>query len=86
VSIPSNTIPPDTIRETMPAYRLRANLRQAVLGALSARLRDHVNAPDRRALRRRIKTPCTNSGPAEPAIPCRPGKGWAACLPPPTDA
>jgi hypothetical protein len=49
VSIPSNTIPPNIIRETIPAYRLRANLRQAVLAALSTRLREHVNAPDQRA-------------------------------------
>jgi hypothetical protein len=49
VSIPSNPTPPNIIRETIPAYRLRANLRQAVLAALSTRLREHVNAPDQRA-------------------------------------
>ena len=48
MSIPSNSITPNTTRESLPAYRLSANLRQAIFGALKARLSERVNAPDQR--------------------------------------
>jgi hypothetical protein len=47
--IPSNSIAPSTIRETMPPCRLSANQRQAILAVPKARLRERVNAPDQRA-------------------------------------
>ncbi len=49
MSIPSNSITSNAIRENMPPYRLSANPRQASFAPLKPQLRQRDNPPDRRA-------------------------------------
>jgi hypothetical protein len=49
MSIPSKSITSSAIRESMPPYRIGANLRHAASAALKPRLRPCDNPPDQRA-------------------------------------